>query len=890
MPIVERPSSTGGGYDEEEFLNAEVFPTLALEALGWGDGGAVEAVRITIDEPGRHKVGDVLVDGLGPARRPIRSVEYRAVPSMGSMPDQQLLVMQFDEGAAGAWEIILDPELLTVELLRDGHREMSFNGRSQFHIERLVSEAALEQKQTPTCTNMCFAEQFRGHTDSKPNGPTAVMFDLGFEGYSHVYGIPEHATPLSLEDTRGKEPYRMYNLDVFKYLDDSPAALYGSIPFMWSHKPGSSVGAFFLNSAEMWVDVLKGKGNPQLGTRDRVGTQWIAESGQLDLFLLMGPGPADVSRQYARLTGGTPLPQLFSLGYHQCRWNYKNEADVSAVDGGFDEHGVPYDVLWLDIEHTDGKRYQTWDSALFPTPQRMQRELAAKGRKMVTIIDPHVKIDEDYVTHKLATEQKYYVLNSDGETDFEGWCWPGAASYLDVMHADIREWWAQQFSLANYSGSTETLYTWNDMNEPSVFNGPEITMQKDLVHRLDSDRRVEHRDVHNAFGMHYHQATANGHVLRGRQVYGEDADRPFVLSRAFFSGTQRHGPIWTGDNAANWDHLRVSLPMVLSINLAGLPFSGADVGGFFGDPSPELLTRWYQVGIFYPFFRGHAHLDTRRREPWLFGEEVLGRIRAAIRMRYTLLPYLYTLFYETSQNGAPVMRPMWYEFPSSKALAEVQDQFMFGPALLIAPVLKKGPNPENSTASGWRQVLLPTEARWYDFRTGQTFDSKFPSMKYDADLDTIPIFFRGGHILPRRETARRSSQAMQQDPFTLVVGPDADGKAVGRLYLDDGRSYAYENRAEFLLTEFSFENNLLKATPTAGGELRTDVLVDRIVVLGVKSPKKWSAKTHAGQSLECQAGPISLQGSWDDGQALVVRRTGLRVAEPWSVQFTEVWW
>ena len=880
MNIVELPSGGGGGYDEEEFRNADNPPTLAIEALGWGDGGTVEAVRLTIEEPGRHRVGDVLVDGLGQARRPISRVEPRAVQGFGV--EQTMLALQFDGDALGAWEILFDTKTLSLDLLRDGQQQMSFNSRSRFHLERLVSDKAREDRKTSTCSNMCFEEQFRGHKDTKPFGPSSLTFDLGFEGFNHVYGIPEHATPLSLQDTTGGEPYRLYNLDVFKYLDDSPAALYGSIPFMWSHRPGSSVGAFLLNSAEMWVDIQKTEANSQLGRKDRVGTQWMAESGQLDLFLLLGPNPADVSRQYARLTGGTSLPQLFSLGYHQCRWNYKNEADVSAVDSGFDHHGVPYDVLWLDIEHTDGKRYMTWDDALFPTPQRMQRELAAKGRKMVTIIDPHVKIDEDYVTHKLATEKKYYVLNNDGETDFEGWCWPGAASYLDVMKKDIREWWAQQFSLAKYPGSTETLYTWNDMNEPSVFNGPEITMQKDLVHRLDAGQTVEHRDVHNAFGMHYHQATAEGHILRGKEEHGEDADRPFVLSRAFFSGTQRHGPIWTGDNAANWDHLRVSLPMVLSINLAGLPFSGADVGGFFGDPSPELLTRWYQVGIFYPFFRGHAHLDTRRREPWLFGEEVLGRIRAAIRMRYTMLPYLYTLFHETSQDGAPVMRPMWYDFPTNKALAEVQDQFMFGPALMVAPVMKMGWN--------WRQVLLPRESKWYDFNTGETFNNKMVKVKYDAGLDTIPIFFRGGNILPRRETVRRNSQAMQKDPVTLVVGPDAEGKASGRLYLDDGRSYAFENRSQYLLTDFTFYDNLLKAIPVAGGKYKTDVLIDRIVILGLKSPKKWTAKNHAGQALECEVGPISLQGAWDASQVLVVRRAGLRVSEPWSVKFSEGWW
>jgi alpha 1,3-glucosidase len=164
-------------------------------------------------------------------------------------------------------------------------------------------------------------------------------------------------------------------------------------------------------------------------------------------------------------------------------------------------------------------------------------------------------------------------------------------------YSKVREWWAGKFALDQYKGSTKDLYIWNDMNEPSVFNGPEVTMQKDLIHHGG----VEHREVHNAFGMSYHAATADGIKRRNNE-------RPFVLSRAFFAGTQRVGPIWTGDNKADWDHLRVSIPMVLTLGLTGLTFSGADVGGFFENPDAELMTRWYQLGIYYPFFRGHAHL------------------------------------------------------------------------------------------------------------------------------------------------------------------------------------------------------------------------------------------------------------------------------------------
>eukprot|EP00455_Lapot_gusevi_P019430 TRINITY_DN2078_c0_g2_i3.p1 TRINITY_DN2078_c0_g2~~TRINITY_DN2078_c0_g2_i3.p1 ORF type:complete len:708 (-),score=158.67 TRINITY_DN2078_c0_g2_i3:945-3068(-) len=491
-------------------------------------------------------------------------------------------------------------------------------------------------------------ESFGGHSDSKPRGPSAVSLDFTFHGSEHVYGIPEHASSLSLKSTIGErasynEPYRLYNLDVFEYELDVPMALYGAVPLLLSHDTTKTTGVFWLNAAETFIDISDGKnklGNP------KKDAHFISESGIIDAFFLLGPSPRHVMHQYATLTGFPALPQLFAIAYHQCRWNYKDEADVAAVDAGFDQHDIPYDVLWLDIEHTDGKKYFTWDKSLFPNPIQMQQNLAARGRKMVTIIDPHIKRDSGYRLHNDASSRGYYVKNKAGG-EYDGWCWPGSVSYLDFTSPDVRHFWASQFTLDSYEGSSSTLYTWNDMNEPSVFNGPETTMPKEMMHA----NNVEHRDVHNMYGFYQHMATADGLVLRSSR-----SDRPFVLSRSFFAGSQRFGAVWTGDNRASWDHLRASMPMLLSLNVAGIPFSGADVGGFFGDPDPELLVRWYQAGAYQPFFRGHAHIDTKRREPWLFGEQNTALIRNAIRSRYMILPYIYTCFYLAASSGMPVMR------------------------------------------------------------------------------------------------------------------------------------------------------------------------------------------------------------------------------------------
>jgi len=243
---------------------------------------------------------------------------------------------------------------------------------------------------------------------------------------------------------------------------------------MIGHGGQASSGFFWLNAAEMQIDVLApGWDGATAQENGRIDTLWMAEAGVVDAFFFVGSEPKDVIKQYISVTGTPSMPQQFATAYHQCRWNYRDEADVDGVDAGFDEHDIPYDVLWLDIEHTDGKRYFTWDRSAFPNPEEMQRKIADKGRKMVTIVDPHIKRDSSFHLHQEATDKGYYVKDANGN-DYDGWCWPGSSSYPDMLNPEIREWWADKFSYENYKGSTPTLYIWNDMNEPSVFNGPEV--------------------------------------------------------------------------------------------------------------------------------------------------------------------------------------------------------------------------------------------------------------------------------------------------------------------------------------------------------------------------------------------------------------------------------
>ncbi|KAJ2793687.1 hypothetical protein H4R20_006469, partial [Coemansia guatemalensis] len=516
----------------------------------------------------------------------------------------------------------------------------------------------------------------------------------------------------------------------------------------------------------------------------------------MDVFLFPGPDAAEVYKQYAEIEELPPLPRDFAIGHHQCRWNYIDEADVLAVSDKMHEHEIPYDVIWLDIEHTDGKRYYTWDASKFPNPLAMQEKLGHDGHKLVTVVDPHIKRDTSYYVWDEANKQALFVKDKDGSSNFQGWCWPGDSSWVDCLNPDAVKWLGEQYHLDKYNGSSPNLFIWNDMNEPAIFNGPEITMNKDAKHHGG----WEHRDVHNLYGMLYQKATAEG--LRSRESPNK---RPFVLSRSYFVGSHRYGAIWTGDNTASWEHLRASVPMILSNNVAGMHFVGADVGGFFGNPDPVLLTRWYQLGMWYPFFRAHAHIDTKRREPWMLGEPYLTYIRDAIRERYRLLPYWYTLFREASLTGMPLVRPMWMEFPKEKSLFGEDKAFMVGSALMVVPVTKSG---EQQSVD----IFLPQQEEWYDMRKGTAHHGPLVRSFSVGLADTL-VFARGGSIIPTRERQRRSSALMKRDPFTLHVYVSRAGTAAGMLYVDDGETYDYEDGA-FIERELAFANATLVSRPS----------------------------------------------------------------------------
>ncbi|KAK8958859.1 hypothetical protein KSP40_PGU017840 [Platanthera guangdongensis] len=792
--------------------------------------------------------------------------------------DRRLWLSRFsfsDDGSTSSvylsedFEAILRHNPFEVQVRRKGSNDpsISLNSHGLFDFEQLREKKEGED----------WEERFRGHTDSRPYGPQSISFDVSFHGAEFVYGIPEHASnSLALRPTRGpgvehSEPYRLFNLDVFEYIHDSPFGIYGSIPFMLSHGVKSSSGFFWLNAAEMQIDVLAPGWDDAAATgKGRIDTFWMSEAGIVDTFFFVGPRSKDVIQQYASVTGTLAMPQEFAIAYHQCRWNYRDEEDVASVDAGFDEHDIPYDVLWLDIEHTDGKKYFTWDKVLFPNPEEMQKKLFSKGRRMVTIVDPHIKRDDSYYVHKEATDKGYYVKDASGK-DFDGWCWSGSSSYPDTLNPEVREWWSEKFSLKNYGGSTPSLYIWNDMNEPSVFNGPEISMPRDALHLGG----VEHRELHNAYGYYFHMATADGLLKRGNVK-----DRPFVLSRAFFAGSQRHGAIWTGDNSADWDHLKSSVPMILTLGLTGMSFSGADIGGFFGNPEPELLVRWYQLGAYYPFFRAHAHHDTKRREPWLFGEQKTALIREAIHTRYSLLPYYYSLFRKASASGVPILRPLWLEFPEDKETFDNSEAFMIGESILVQGIYEEG---QKSVS-----VYLPGEQSWYSMRNGAAYAGG-QAHKLDVFEDSIPSFQRAGSIVPRKYRFRRSTTQMTNDPYTLVIALNSSLAAEGELYIDDGRSYDFEHGA-YIHRRFVFSNGRLTsssidlAAASPREKFSSSCTVERIILLGMRPGGANKAVIEPGNyETVVEPGPLVLRAG-AVSVALVIRKPDVHIADDWTIK------
>jgi alpha-glucosidase len=584
----------------------------------------------------------------------------------------------------------------------------------------------------------------------------------------HYFGLGDKTGTLD----RREIAYEDWNTDMFGF-QESTDPIYKSIPFFLGVLKGSAYGIFLDNTYRASFD---------FGKEFRDAYSFGSDAGDLNYYFFYGPEPKRVVSDFSALVGRTPLPPLFTLAFQQSRYSYYPESKVREIASEFRKRKIPCDVLYLDIDYQEKNRPFTVDRERFPHFEQMVQDLKQQGFKLVLITDLHIAAlpNAGYKPYDEGIAHDYFVHNPDGFV-FVGPVWPGPSVFPDFTRSAVRDWWG-------------TLYTdfvkmgirgfWNDMNEPAVFETPTKTMPLDTVHYVE-DRKTDHREVHNVFGMENVHATRDGLLKLQPNI------RPFVLTRAAYAGTARYAATWTGDNTASWNHMRLSVAQINNLGLSAYPFVGDDIGGFNGSATPEILTRWMELGAFNPFYRAHAAKDTRNREPWIDGPEHEAIRKRYIETRYRLLPYIYTSMEETTRTGIPLMRPMFLEFPDDPAFETNATEYMFGSNLLVAARLWPFVGPY--------EVTLP-KGDWIDYWTGGGYHGG-QKINIDPPMDTLPVYVRAGTILPEQPVVQNTDETLK-GPLDLKIYPGPN--CAGSIYQDDGNTFNYQ-KGDFLRQTFTCE-------------------------------------------------------------------------------------
>lgn len=590
---------------------------------------------------------------------------------------------------------------------------------------------------------------------------TRVQFEEAF-GKSIAYVEIADGTDLygtgevTGELRRNGSSIELWNSDNYTYTRHFGRRLYQSHPWVLGvRKDGSAFGVLADNTWRQELSL----------TTD---IMFISEGGPFRVFIIEGSSPQDVMKKLSGLIGTIPLPPLWSLGYHQCRYSYYPDTRVREIADTFREKRIPCDVIWMDIHYMDEYKVFTFSPERFPDPSSTNAYLHDKNFKSIWMIDPGVGVEPGYQVYDTGTEQDVWVKTAEGD-NFVGQVWPGDCVFPDFTQTSTAEWWGDLYKDFMATGIDGV---WNDMNEPAVFNGPGFTMPLDNVHRGSTILPEDvHLRYHNVYGLLMVKASRDG-ILKY-----EPKKRPFVLTRANFIGGQRYAATWTGDNLATWDHLKMSIPMSLNLGLSGQPFNGPDIGGFSRDATPDLFGHWISIGAFYPFSRAHTSSSTSDQEPWSFGPEIEGVARKALERRYRLLPYIYTLFYKSSQDGSPIMQPVFFADPADPELRKEDEAFLLGPDLLVIP---KWAHRTKLPGGNWRSLTLEGDINGED--------------EYQADLKIRP-----GAIIPGGSLIQNTEE-YSLDTLSLYISLDDKGLARGQLYHDAGDGYAYENGAYALMS------------------------------------------------------------------------------------------
>ena len=601
----------------------------------------------------------------------------------------------------------------------------------------------------------------------------ASLFMFHRERNHQFYGMGEKSTGLEHSGRKTK----FWNTDVCAdfppatYRDGTPDPMYVSIPYLIVKRVNTYIGLLLDNPFATYMDLsssasLSGQrtGKDTLRPCFSLG----AEQGRPDLYLIYGPSLPELTRKLQKLVGCTPMPPAWALGYHQCRWGYRSAEDLKELDRKFRERGIPCDGLWLDIDYMDGYRVFTIDKKHFPDVKADLQQFQSRGRKVVPILDPGVKLEKGYGVYDEGHRAGVFCRNEQGR-EFIGLVWPGKTVFPDFSTAEGRAWWAKQvsrFAAKGFSGA------WLDMNDPAT--GPADPMQM-----LFNAGRESHETFHNQFALGMAMASRAGFERAHPNL------RPFLLSRSGFTGISRYAALWTGDNFSNVHHLKGAIPCSLNLALSGVPFNGPDLGGFGGDATPELMVAWMKAGFLFPFCRNHSETHSRSQEPWAFGPRVMRTLRRYILLRYTLRPYLYNLFAAQEEQGEAILRPLFYDFADTRALplGKIQDQFMVGPAIMQAPVMEEGQIS--------RQVVLPGKGGWYSMADRQWLKGNCRRNVTPAKENT-PIFLKEGTLIPAMINQGESNAFDgRRVAFHVLLNRTSQGTAETTYVFDDGETLDY---------------------------------------------------------------------------------------------------
>ena len=629
--------------------------------------------------------------------------------------------------------------------------------------------------------------------------PDDSGWQLTLSEQAAVYGLGEMPRGIN---KRGWH-YITNNTDESRHSEDK-LSFYGAHNFLLVRDGSTCFGLFVDFPGKVYYDI---------GYTRHDLFSFHTETPDYDLYLLSGGNENAICREFRTLIGRSYIPPRWAFGLAQSRWGYKTEEDVREVARQYKEHDLPLDMICMDIEYMQDYADFTVNKERFPDLTKLSADLKAQGIRLVPIIDAGVRVDPNDSTCTEGLEKGYFCKKADG-TPFVAAVWPGKAYFADFLRPEVREWFGHKYKALTDCGIEGF---WNDMNEPSLFYSPErlraflndmaALREKDNIeqeefflrviggamglmnspadyasfyHEVDG-QKVRHDQVHNLYGGSMTRAAGEAFAdLRPGQ-------RTLLYSRSSFIGSHRYGGIWLGDNNSSWAQLLANIQMMPSVQMCGFLYSGADLCGFSSDTTPDLALRWLEFGLLTPLMRNHSAVGTRMQEYYRF-PEVLPAVRNMIRLRYALLPYLYSEFMKAALENTSYFRPLAFDYPDDPDAREVEDQLLLGEGLMAAPVYVQN-------AHG-RHVYLPEPMKLLRLRAVDDYDEEILPAGHHyirCALDEVLLFLRPGHIVPVAQPANNTSELDDASLTLWSFLPDGES-AEYRMYRDDGVTTEYEKK------------------------------------------------------------------------------------------------